>query len=1586
MASNRIKGITIEIGGDTVGLQSALKDVNKRSSELTSELKDIQRMLKFNPNSTELLAQKQQLLTQQVAETTDKLQQLRAAEQQVQAQFERGDIGEEQYRGFRRELLQTEQALQGYQQSITEMNRDQQRVGEGTRQMGAFFEATGTSVQDYAHVIGNRLVTAMQNGTATSRDLEYAFRHIGREAIGANGDIERLRATLASVDDGNSIANIRRDLQTLQSEAEQTEESVNGISDSLKNAAGALVAGGGIAGAVSQALDLSNLDTKIRISMEIPEESISTVKEVVRSVEAYGVDTEAALEGVRRQWTLNADATDEANAAIVKSAAGITAAFAGVDLIELVQETNEIAAAIGITNEQAIGLTNSLLKAGFPPEQLDTISEYGTQMALAGFSAAEIQSIFEKGIDTKTWNIDNLNDGVKEARLTMAGFGSEVDKALIPLVEKSGISTKQFQDWGIAVANGGKEGSLAMGEVAEWLEGIDNKTLKNDISTKVFGTKWEDQGPNMVAVYKDVANAVDKTTENTKGMQDTMDTLNADPLVQIKQAWSDMKLALEPLLLVIADFVGKIASVASQNPMLVASIVAIGSAIGILIAAVALLAPAFIAIAGAVAGAGGAASVLGIAIAALTSPVTIIIAAIVAFGIALVALWRNSETFRDGVTSVFNKIKAVAIEVFEIVSSFIQEKLASIKSFWDQNGAQFLQAVENVFKGIMTVVEFIMPAVLFVVEMVWTAIKQVIDGALSVIMGLMKVFSGLFTGDFSKMWEGIKQIFTGAIDLIVGLMTLTFVGGIKSALVNLAKVGISLVKGLSTSIVGLFKSFTTTGMNLAKSMVNGVLGFFRNLLSTAKSIFTSMRDTGVSIWKSIFSSIKGVAQSIFNTVKTQFTNMVSSIRSIFSTVKSTISSIWDSVLSFFRGIDLTSIGKNIIKGLINGIGSMASAVYEKAKSLANGVKNAISKAMDIHSPSRVTHKLGEHTGQGFANGIAAKKKTAEAAAKKTADATKKAFSSAMDKAQYNFKMGKINSSELITALRKIRSEYAKTPEQVRKVNLELKKVEDKQAKDIASIKNKQFKEALKLIKDKAAAGKISAATELKQLAALASKYGKNSAERLAIDIEYKKVKEKMLKDQAAADKKKFNADLKSIKDKAQLGKITAKEEVKQLEKLASKYKKNSEERISVEKEIKKVKDQIAKDEEAALKKKFDNEKSAIENKKYYNQMSLQEELAAYQKNATKYKKGSEERIYYEKEIYRVKKEINDKLTTLTEEYATKQKEINDKLIDGQKQLNDAYESAVDSRAKAIYSSTGLFDVFKEMSDVTGQDLIDNLLSQVTGVDKWQTSLAAIAKRGLPKDLITELEELGPDAYAEIGALNSLTDQQLGMYVSLWEQKNRQAREIATKELEGMKADTTKKIAELTATANKDLTLLKNEYTAKFKEIAKVPATEMKIMNSSMKTIGNDAIKGLMAGLAEMEGPLKKQAKAMADAVSDTIKSALKIKSPSRVTMGLGEFAGEGLEIGMKNSLEGITQQAKNMANAAIPNLSGSYPLSSTLNGLGISGSSVTHNQPININVEYNGSGGREDAYSMADIISNKLASDTKNRFAINGVR
>ncbi|WIG40318.1 hypothetical protein [Bacillus toyonensis] len=410
MAGGRIKGITVEIGGETTGLQNALKDVNKRSNDVAKELKDIERLLKFDPGNIEALSQKQKLLTQQIENTTQKLDKLKAAEQQVQAQFQNGKISEEQYRAFRREIEFTQGSLDGLKNKLGNMKAEQESVASSTRQLETLFSATGKSVDDFAGALGNRLVNAIKSGSATSRQLEQAIGLIGREALGAETDIEKLQRALRSVDAGNSIQQVRNELRDLQQEAGRTEEKFEGLQVGLENVIGGIAAGGGIASAVEQAMDMSKLKTKIDITFDVPESSKKSVEEAVRGVTTYGVDAEEALEGVRKQWALNKDASDETNAAVVKGAATIASSYAGIDFNELIQEANEIGATLGITNEEALGLVNTLLKTGFPPEQLDIIAEYGDQMVQAGFTAKEVQGIMSAGVDTKSWNIDNLLD------------------------------------------------------------------------------------------------------------------------------------------------------------------------------------------------------------------------------------------------------------------------------------------------------------------------------------------------------------------------------------------------------------------------------------------------------------------------------------------------------------------------------------------------------------------------------------------------------------------------------------------------------------------------------------------------------------------------------------------------------------------------------------------------------------------------------------------------------------------------------------------------------------------------------------------------------------------------------------------------------------------------------------------------------------------------------------------------------------------------------------------------------------------------------------------------------------------------
>jgi phage-related minor tail protein len=175
----KIKGITVQIGADTKGLEAALKDVNQSAGKLRSELREVERLLKFNPHDTELLAQKQKLLTDQVENTRAKLQQLRDVQEQVNEQFKKGEIGEEQYRAFQRELIKTESQLKEYEKALKEVNLQNHEFNQKMQEMGDKLKKAGESMVATGKTLSTHLtvpLTALGTLAAKSAiDFESAF-------------------------------------------------------------------------------------------------------------------------------------------------------------------------------------------------------------------------------------------------------------------------------------------------------------------------------------------------------------------------------------------------------------------------------------------------------------------------------------------------------------------------------------------------------------------------------------------------------------------------------------------------------------------------------------------------------------------------------------------------------------------------------------------------------------------------------------------------------------------------------------------------------------------------------------------------------------------------------------------------------------------------------------------------------------------------------------------------------------------------------------------------------------------------------------------------------------------------------------------------------------------------------------------------------------------------------------------------------------------------------------------------------------------------------------------------------------------
>lgn len=381
---------------------------------------------------------------------------------------------------------------------------------------------------------------------------------------------------------------------------------------------------------------------------------------------------------------------------------------------------------------------------------------------------------------------------------------------------------------------------------------------------------------------------------------------------------------------------------------------------------------------------------------------------------------------------IFATIRDTAKKVFGEVVSFLKDSFNKIKDFFKNDGAQILEAGKNIFnglvvagkalgvglgaafQGILKVIKFVMPLVLSIIKSVWGNIKGVITGALDVIMGAVKIFSGLFTGDFKKMFEGLKQVFSGAIKVIWNGIQLTFFGKILGG----AKLFVSSFSGFFVSlwrtVIQLFKGQTKQAgitistawasiLRTTKDIFGKVFNYFKDIFKNilaAKRVFidggkrlfstglSAIRTTVVNIftkifnfYKSIFSKMSSAKRSFIDGAKRIFSNGVSAIRtntsngfnkmleffrSIFSKMgnakrsfvdgaKRIFSNAWNSVWTTTRNIfgKVYDYFKSIFSKIYNTVTSSSTNIFRKLRDTWSSLKTNTSNSFrDIYNGIR----------------------------------------------------------------------------------------------------------------------------------------------------------------------------------------------------------------------------------------------------------------------------------------------------------------------------------------------------------------------------------------------------------------------------------------------------------------------------------------------------------------------------------------------------------------------------------------------------------------------------------------------------------
>lgn len=555
MAST-IKGITVKIAGDTMDLQKSLKAVQSSSASLQSELSAINRQLKFDPENTVLLAQKQEVLKEQIENSKSALQKLLDVQDQVEEQAKNGEISTEQYRAYQREVEKAKSKLETFTKQLAE-------------------------TEEKANAINLESARNEMSKTETSVDK--------------TGDSFK---NLENKSNKTDLSKVKKEMDDVKSSADNLKSAVG---DALKEAtATATAIGGAVTGAIVSANGEQKALNSLQAQAGLTAEEMTKYKSVLEDV--YKGNFGESQEEVANVLALIKQTTNETNPSKLKDMTENLFTLRDTydyDFVETLRAVNMLMEQFGVTGDEAFNLIAQGSQKGLNKngDLLDTINEYSVHYKQLGYDANEFFNSLENGSKAGTFSIDKLGDAMKEFGIrskdttsstqegfALLGYGAkasaeDIQKAKDEVAkleknlyyakeEQKGFNnstselTKQknadkieqysealktakenlanlesagkgakgsIEDLQARFAKGGDSAKSATSEVLKALWEMDDKVKQNQAGVDLFGTMWEDLGIDGVKALMKVNGSADKTKNTMKKIKDIKyDDVEAD--------------------------------------------------------------------------------------------------------------------------------------------------------------------------------------------------------------------------------------------------------------------------------------------------------------------------------------------------------------------------------------------------------------------------------------------------------------------------------------------------------------------------------------------------------------------------------------------------------------------------------------------------------------------------------------------------------------------------------------------------------------------------------------------------------------------------------------------------------------------------------------------------------------------------------------------------------------------------------------------------------------------------------------------------------------------------------------------------
>ncbi len=885
--ANRIKGITVEIGGDTTKLQTALKGVNGEIKNTQAQLKDVEKLLKLDPGNTELLAQKHKLLGQAVEETKGKLTTLKTAAEQANTALANGEISQEQYDALQREIIETENDLKKLEEQANQSATAMQKIaatGEKLKTAGDNISSAGKKMLPVTAAVtglGTAAVTtaanfesSMSQVQATMGITKDSMSEVDGQSVNTMDTLSELAKKMGA-ETAFSASECAEALNYLALAGYDTQQ----MCDTLPTVLNLATAGGiGLASASDMVTDaMSALGMGVSESEKMVDQMAKTASTTNTSVAQLG-------EGI---LTIGATAKSvKGGTAELNTALGILA-------------NNGIKGAEGGTH-----LRNIILSLQNPTDK----------------AAASMKSL---GVDVydSEGNMRSMNDILGDLNKNMDGMTSEEKSNIISnIFNKTDLSSVNallantgdtWDDLQQSIANSGGAAQQMADTQLDNLQG-QLTILKSALEGLAISF-----GELLMPAIKQIVGWVQKFVDWLNGMDEG--TKKVVVTVALFAA------ALGPVLIIVGKVISAVGTIMTVVPKIAGVINTVKGAFAALNATM-LANPIFLIIA---------------AITALVAAFIYLWNTNEDFRQFWIDMWEN---IKEVAIAVWNAIKEFFAAAWEGIKSVAETMWSGLRDFF----TGLWEGIKNIFTTVVTAIStFLSTAwntIKTVITTIFTAIQTFFTTVWNAISTVVKTVVTAIQTFLTTAWNVIKTAITTVLTAIQTVMTTvwdaisTFITTIVTAIQTFLTTAWNTIKTVITTVLNAIKTVFTTIWNAIKSVIttvvngikNTITTVWNNIKSTVSSVVNGIKTAVSNAFSAMWNGIKNTISGIYNTIKGGFDNAVNYIKNLASSAFN-----W---------------GKDLVMGIVNGIKSCIGAVGDAVSSVADKIRSFLHFSVPDEGP------------------------------------------------------------------------------------------------------------------------------------------------------------------------------------------------------------------------------------------------------------------------------------------------------------------------------------------------------------------------------------------------------------------------------------------------------------------------------------------------------------------------------------------------------------------------------------------------------------------------------------------------------------